>query len=431
MLVGRSMKVKQGSMIQTQPMPMQGWYLRWTPWVASGFACVGYLSGILTTRPLPLGSALLLTGIYGAWLVIYQIVQRRFEGGWLLALFCLAGASQCIPLPATNVYWLPMLPIITVCLMTAIRPRYLGLGLSCVLFLSAYLAVRHITPDWDVSGQGLFLLAFLIPSGQVVIIRELALAHAAKEVANARLAEVHARLQEYSAQVEELSTVRERNRIAREIHDTLGHTLTLLSVQLETATQLEARGDSRLHEKLLEARRVAKACLTDVRHSVEALRPDEASSGSFSEQLQRLVKEFEATCPETSITLDIEEAILPLNAEQCQALYRCAQEALTNIRKHAHATKVLLRFCANGEQDGVVELTVLDNGQGSAPHYEQNTSGFGLVGMRERLTPLDGTLRAGPERGHGWRVEVVLPLKYRGQADATARRMERSREKIS
>lgn len=425
------MKVKQGSMIQTQPMPMQGWYLRWTPWVASGFACVGYLSGILTMRPLPLGSALLLTGIYGAWLVIYQIVQRRFEIGWLLALFCLAGASQCIPLPATNGFWLPVLPIITVCLMTAIRPRPLGLGLSGVLFLSSYLAIRRITPDWDVSGQSLFLLAFLIPSGQVVIIRELALAHAAKEVANARLAEAHARLQEYSAQVEDLSTVRERNRIAREIHDTLGHSLTLLSVQLETATQFEARGDSRLPEKLLEARRVAKACLTDVRHSVEALRPDEASSESLSAQLQRLVKEFEATCHETSITLDREEALPPLNAEQCQTLYRCAQEALTNIRKHAHATKVLLRLCVSGAHDGMIELTVLDNGQGNSPQDEQHTSGFGLVGMRERLIPLDGTLRAGPERGHGWRVEVVLPLKPCEPVDAAARRMGRNREKIS
>ena len=110
-------------------------------------------------------------------------------------------------------------------------------------------------------------------------IRELALAHTTKDVANAKLAEAHTRLQEYSAQVEELSTVRERNRIAREIHDTLGHTLTLLSVQLETATQFEARGDPRLHEELQQARQVAKACLADIRHSVEALRPDEASGG--------------------------------------------------------------------------------------------------------------------------------------------------------
>jgi len=62
---------------------------------------------------------------------------------------------------------------------------------------------------------------------------------------------------------------------------------------------------------------------------------------------------------------------------------------------------------------------VLDNGQGGSPQHEQNTSGFGLVGMRERVTLLDGTLRAGPELGHGWRVEVVLPLKQRGQVDTT------------
>ena len=158
-LVGGSMKLKQWPGIQTQPMPMQGWHLRWAPWVASGFACVGYLSGILSTRPLTLVSALLLTGIYGTWLVIYQIGQRRFTIGWLLALFCLAVASQCIPLPGTSVYWLPLLPVITSNLMMAIRPRPLGLGLSCVLFLSSYLAARHITPDWDVSGQVLLLLA--------------------------------------------------------------------------------------------------------------------------------------------------------------------------------------------------------------------------------------------------------------------------------
>ena len=191
---------------------------------------------------------------------------------------------------------------------------------------------------------------FLSVFGYGAIIRELTLAHAAKDVSNARLAAVHTHLQEYSAQLEELSVIRERNRIAREIHDTLGHALTLLSVQLETATQLEARGDPRLHEELLEARQVAKACLTEVRHSVEALRPDEASAGSLQEQLRKLVAACETTCPQTRITLDLEEATHPLHPEVCLTLYRCAQEALTNIRKHAHATRVLLRLSTSDEQ---------------------------------------------------------------------------------
>jgi signal transduction histidine kinase len=163
--------------------------------------------------------------------------------------------------------------------MTAIKPRSLSVLLACALCLSSYLAIRRITPDWDISGQVSVPLVFLAVYGYGAIIHELALAHTAKDVANARLAAAHTQLQEYSAQVEELSVIRERNRIAREIHDTLGHALTLLSVQLETATQLEARGDPRLHEELLQARQVAKACLTEVRHSVEALRP-EALDGS-------------------------------------------------------------------------------------------------------------------------------------------------------
>jgi signal transduction histidine kinase len=428
------MKFKQGQIIQTPSMPLAGWYLRWIPWVVSGFACVGYLSGILTTQPLTLLSFLLLTGTYGAWLVIYHIGRRRFEGRphpwWLLALFCLACASQFLPLPGTNPSWLPLLPVITTAYMTAIKPRSLSLLAAGALCLSSYLGVRLIVPDWDVSSQVGLLLSFLSIYGYAAIIRELALAHTALEGSNSRLAEAHTRLQEYSAQVEELSVIRERNRIAREIHDTLGHALTLLSVQLETAAQLEARGDPRLHEELLQARQVTKACLTEVRHSVGALRPDEASAGSLQEQLRKLVAEFETTCRETRITLDLEEATHPLQPELCQTLYRCAQEALTNIRKHAHATKVLLRLSTSGGQENQVELTVLDNGQGCPPEYEQRSPGFGLRGMRERVALLDGTLRAGPQAGHGWRVDVVLPLTPQGQAEGSATGARDTREKV-
>ncbi len=425
------MKFKRWQIIQTQSMPIAGWYLRWIPWVISVFACVGYLSGVLTTQPLTLLSLLLLTGIYGAWLVIYHLGRRRFalrpHPYWLLALFCLACASQFIPLPGTNVYWLPQLPLITTGLMTAIRPRSLSLLLACALCLSSYLAIRRIVPDWDVSGQVSVPLVFLSIYGYGSIIRELAQAHAALESSNTRLTAAHTRLQEYSEQVEDLSVVRERNRIAREIHDTLGHALTLLSVQLETATQLEARGDPRLHEELLQARQVTKSCLTEVRHSVEALRPDEAFAGSLQEQLRKLVADFETTCRQTRISLDLEEATHPLHPELCLTLYRCAQEALTNIRKHAHATKVLLRLSTSDEQ---VELTVLDNGQGGPLEHEQKAPGFGLRGMRERVALLDGTLRAGPEPGHGWRVEVVLPRKLQGQAEGSATGARETREKV-
>ncbi len=184
------MKFKQGQIIQTPSMPFAGWYLRWIPWVISGFACVGYLSGALTTQPLTMVSFLLLTGTYGAWLVIYHIGVWRFKGRahpyWLLALFCLACASQFIPLPGTNVYWLPELPLITTGLMTMINPRPLSLLAAGALCLSSYLAIRRIVPDWDVSGQVTIPLVFLSIYGYAVIIRELAAAHTAKDVSNAK-----------------------------------------------------------------------------------------------------------------------------------------------------------------------------------------------------------------------------------------------------
>lgn len=411
-LAGRSMKYKRWQIIQAQPLQSPGWFLKWAAYCV---ACVGYLLSLLSLEHFTLVGLLLLTGTYGAWLVIYHIGRQRSHPYWWLALFCLACASLFIPLPSANVYWRPILPTMTACLITT-RPRYLGLLAVGALWLVTSLALVLLTRQWDIGAPVILLISFGSTYGCTAAFREIAAAHT--------------QLQEYSAQVEELSAVRERNRIAREIHDTLGHSLTLLSVQLETATQLEARGDPRLREELREARKVVKSCLTEVRHSVEALRPDEASAGSLQERLRRLVADFETTCRQTRITLDLEEATHSLNPELSQALYRCAQEALTNIRKHAHATKVLLRLSTSGEQEDHLELTVLDNGQGTTSQHDYPASGFGLQGMRERVVLLDGTLRAGPEPGHGWRVEVVFPLKQRGPAGVSATRAHESEREI-
>lgn len=391
---------------------------------------VGYLANLLSTGHLTLVRFLLLTVIYGAWLVVFHLGRRLGVGigrgqqpplWWAMSLISLACASQFIPLANTNLNWLPILTTTTACLIVATTPRYFGLIAAGVLWLSSSLAFSLRMQAWDLNTQLTLLVSFASFVGVTVAIRELALAHMALADSNAELAAAHTQLQEYSAQVEEIAAIRERNRIAREIHDTLGHSLTILAVQLETATQYEARGDPGLHEELREARRVASACLTDVRHSVEALRPDEASDGSLQERLRRLAAEFAATSRETAITLDLDEATHFLSPDLSMTLYRCAQEALTNIRKHARATKVLLYLGTSAELEGRVELTVLDNGQGGISEDEERARGFGLRGMRERVALLGGTVRAGPEPEHGWRVAVLIPLKQREHAEVIAR----------
>src|SRR5215469_17457443 len=194
------MRFKQGQNIQTQSIPLLGWYLRWIPWIITVFVCAGYLSGVLTTQPLTLLSLLLLTGTYGAWLVIYHLEVRRFalrpHPYWLLALFCLGCASQFIPLPGTNTDWLPLLPLITAALMVTVKPRSLSLLAASALCLSSYVAIHLIIPQWDdVSGQVRLPLGFLTIYGYALFIYELALAHAEKDASNAKLAAAHTRLQ--------------------------------------------------------------------------------------------------------------------------------------------------------------------------------------------------------------------------------------------
>ncbi|QBD75403.1 sensor histidine kinase [Ktedonosporobacter rubrisoli] len=388
-------------------------------------ACAGYLFNLFGTAHRTLAGPLLLTLMYGVWLIIFHL-ERLSKGkrGFprLLVLFCLAVAAPLLAFLGESVAWLWILPVLTASLMAALKPRALGLGAVAILWLSSSLTFTFITHNEDISSQVLLLLTFVFTFGFAATVRQLAQAHTRMqglinelEGSNSKLEAAHKQLLEYTIRAEDISAMRERNRIAREIHDTLGHSLTLLAVQLETATQLEIRGDPGLHEELVEARRVTKECLADVRHSVEALRPDATTEASFEEALRQLVASYTMRSPQTVVTLDLEEVNHSLSQEQRQTLYRCMQEALTNIRKHAQATKVLLRLSTNEQQ---AELTVLDNGQGSAAAAESQKAGFGLRGMRERVALLGGEFKAGPEAEHGWRVEIVLPREPQAKASA-------------
>ena len=143
---------------------------------------------------------------------------------------------------------------------------------------------------------------------------------------------------------------------------------------------------------------MAGECLTEVRRSVGALRLADDAATSLLAALERLAAEFEASAPETEIVLDVEKPAQHIPAELRVALFRVVQESLTNIRKHARATKVLVRLRVEGDQ---VDLTVLDNGVGEQSASDGHQAGFGLVGVRERVELIGGTVQSGPEPEHG------------------------------
>jgi signal transduction histidine kinase len=217
-----------------------------------------------------------------------------------------------------------------------------------------------------------------------------------------QLSSAHTRLQTYAAKIEDLATVQERNRIARDIHDSLGHTLTALSVQLQTTAKLWPINPTQAKSFLNQAQELSKMAIHEVRQSIHTLRADIQEPESLETSLAELVTDFRQGTGITIVTnIKVE---VDLSAELTQNLYRIVQEALTNISKHAQASVVFIQLQTT---PGKVTLFIDDNGDGF--NQDSVMEGFGFHGMQERVTLLHGTLRVSSQPGTGCRIKVEFP----------------------
>jgi signal transduction histidine kinase len=209
-------------------------------------------------------------------------------------------------------------------------------------------------------------------------------------------------LAEYAAQAEELATLRERNRLARDIHDNLGHYLTVVNMQIEAALALLDTDPIRTRETLLKAQGLTKDGLTEIRRSITALRASPIENRALHEAIQLLVDEHHGAG--YAVEFAVQGTILRASEAVEMTLYRVVQEGLTNIRKHAHAkhTDVMLDYRA----DNLISLSVQDDGLGSA----KDDGGFGLLGIRERVQLLNGQLTVHSKQGQGFRLQVEIPI---------------------
>ncbi|MEU2281906.1 sensor histidine kinase [Streptomyces sp. NPDC013178] len=225
----------------------------------------------------------------------------------------------------------------------------------------------------------------------------LALAMAAVAVGEQR---VRLALEEYAARVAELSAAAERNRLARDIHDSLGHHLTAMSVQLEMASDFRARDPDAAEQALNEARRSVRLALGDVRQSVRALRA-EAPRHTLAAALADLAHGGEAP---PQVTVEVSGDENGYGTPELTALYRAAQEGVTNARRHARATRVavVLRLA-----EDVAQLVVTDDGRGFT--RAEATAGVGLLGMRERVHLVAGSVAIDSGPGAGTRLTVTVP----------------------
>ncbi len=382
---------------------------------------LGYLLSILTASRLTPLNFLLLTALQvGYCVLLWWMIREMDVSAWRIALIVvlLIGITAIVGLlPLMGLSWDWLLFLVTTSILFSILPLRIAIGNS--IFLFALMVVNlFVINDWNWSAvyPNLFSLlpafAFVAVFSLTRRVQQEQKDRAERllrqlEESNAKLEQAHRRLQEYADQVEELTIVRERTRLAREIHDILGHHLSILNIQLETISKLQERDPARAAIEITEARRVAAQSMQDVRNAVAALRPTSIATLSLSGALAQLGREFEHNASDTSLTLDLETELPALPPDISVALYRTTQEALTNIRKHAHASKVLVRL---RYENGVIELLVLDNGQGtSSGEVQHQGDGFGLVGLRERIELLGGQVTHGPAEQGGYRVMVRVP----------------------
>jgi signal transduction histidine kinase len=217
------------------------------------------------------------------------------------------------------------------------------------------------------------------------------------------LREANANLTHYASTLEQLTLSRERNRLARELHDTLAHSLTAISVSLETAKayfDIDSNKSRDLIDKSLEATRIG---VDETRRALKALRSNALEDMGLGLAIQRAA-ESAATRFHLNLTLDLKNPMPSLSPDVEQTIYRIAQEAIENITHHSRAKSFSIQL-VSGEH---TILTIQDDGMGFDMKSDMSSGHFGLVGMRERAELAGGKLKIESEKGKGTKVVLTI-----------------------
>jgi len=206
-------------------------------------------------------------------------------------------------------------------------------------------------------------------------------------------------------QAEAASILEERNRMAREIHDTLAQSFTGILAQVGAAKQVLTDDVEAAQAHLDLIKELARTGLTEARRSVVALRPQLLEEGNLQSALHRLIAQTRAAAMDTTLHYEIEGAVYALPTEVENNLLRMGQEALTNAIKHANADEIRVELAYDRAQ---VCLRVRDNGQGFGVGNIPASEGFGLLGMSERAERIGAQLTIRSQPGQGTEIIVTV-----------------------
>ncbi|GAT81039.1 histidine kinase [Streptomyces sp. F-3] len=352
-------------------------------------------------RPAPLSLVLMALGAAA-------LVLRRRAPRTVLAVTGTLSLTECVTGdPRTPVAMSAVIALYTVAVRTD-RPTTWRLGLITMTVLTGAAMLAGSLPWYAQENVAIFAWTGMAAAAGDAVRSHRAFVHAIRE--RAERAE-RTREEEARRRVAE-----ERLRIARDLHDVVAHRIALVNVQAGVASHVMDKRPDQAREALAHVREAARSALDELRTTVGLLRqsgdpeaPTEPAPGL--DRLDELVDSFRSAGLHIEVARTDQDTTLP--AAVGLAAYRIVQEALTNVHKHAGtAAKAEVSIVRVGPD---IEITVLDDGAGAAGGPQQG-GGHGLIGMRERVTALGGTLTTGPRYGGGFRVHAILPVDSRTSA---------------
>jgi len=342
-----------------------------------------------------LGGLFTVIGILSNRIIDYG---TKLQTGLYFLLQAILGLSCIWISPAMGMFGILCLPLASQSVFLFRWPT----ALACCLFLYASTAmIFYPQYGWDGFMRGLwaYLAPYVFTVGFTFVTYDAVKERLKSAALTEELQEANQRLRDHASQAEELATTQERNRLAREIHDGVGHYLTVINVQLEAAQSVLKSDPPRAAEAIDKATILSRDALNDVRGSVGSLRT-EAQRPPLHESIRQLTEDAGI-----DIDMTVQGEPRQLTSAADHALFRAAQEGLTNVRKHADAQRSWVKL--DFVDPARTRLVVEDNGCG--PDTTHGFEGFGLRGMHERIELLGGTVRTGSRRGGGFLLEVEVP----------------------
>ncbi|WP_083878898.1 sensor histidine kinase [Acetivibrio cellulolyticus] len=218
---------------------------------------------------------------------------------------------------------------------------------------------------------------------------------------NVELSAMNEQLSEYAETVEELAITKERNRFARDVHDTLGHTMTLLISLLEVSSIMCKQDPAKTEEKLSEALKAARDGLKELRRSIKGLEPEKLESEDIISSIEKMIEDFKPSGMNIDFSYDGFNSFS--SPTYSKVIFRVCQEALTNSLRHGKAkhVNIILRLA-----DSKIKIFIFDDGCGSTDIKK----GFGLSGMEQRVKDLNGDIVFGSDGESGFNIRLEIPI---------------------